>query len=195
MAPLRRSDGIAAPGSIIPANDGSQKRSGLDRCTCGKATGGMAGAVAQRRERSKHSRSDEATPTYVLWPNGSSKGTGGQVFLSTRPTPRASRTRPPALLLLHTPEMDFTKLFSRSSFCFERPFTGGRERLRRNRRDDAAGGGVLPPVLVALARRHVQHGYALGRIVSMPASLGYDDEVAGPKVAQHLALRSAHRQT
>src|SRR6516162_10702711 len=55
--------------------------------------------------------------------------------------------------MLHTPEMDFTKLFSRSSFCFERPFTGGRERLRRNRRDDAAGGGVLPPVLVALARR------------------------------------------
>src|SRR6516162_1915723 len=55
--------------------------SGLDRCTCGEATGGMAGAVAQRRQRGKHSRSDEATPTYVLWPNGSSKGTGGQVFL------------------------------------------------------------------------------------------------------------------
>ena len=55
--------------------------SGLDRCTCGEATGGMAGAVAQRRQRGKHSRSDEDTPTYVLWPNGSSKGTGGQVFL------------------------------------------------------------------------------------------------------------------
>src|SRR6516165_11602777 len=73
--------------------------------------------------------------------------------------------------------------------------TGRCERLRRNRRDDAAGGGVLPPVLVALARRHEQHGYALRRVVSMPASLGYDHEVAGPKVAQRLALRSTHRQT
>src|SRR5215468_12628339 len=73
--------------------------------------------------------------------------------------------------------------------------TGRRERLRRNRRDDAAGGGVLPPVLVALARRHEQHRYALRRVVSMPASLGYDHEVPGPKGAQRLALRSAHRQT
>src|SRR5215472_2052265 len=73
--------------------------------------------------------------------------------------------------------------------------TRRRERLRRNRRDDAAGGGVLPPVLAALARRHEQHGYALGRIVSMPASLGYDHEVAGPKVAQRLALQFAQGQT
>ena len=85
-------------------------------------------------------------------------------------------------------------VFGRVVPALERRFVR-RERLRRNRRDDAAGGGVFPPVLAALARRQEQYGYALGRIVSMPASLGYDHEVAGPKVAQRLALRFAHRQT
>jgi len=48
MAPLRRSDGIAAPGSIIPANDGSQKRSdGRQR----------AGPLHLRRSDGWHGRS------------------------------------------------------------------------------------------------------------------------------------------